>query len=123
MVSTSFFIDNQCKGFSQGRLSKGPYSEGSESYSPYQNPAELPESKTKHFETPKPIDKGDYYLAGKGRMINLLRLRDQIAVTGDAETIELAIDEALAVKGIYSKKDQEEKFDKAKVYSRTHIFS
>ena len=56
-------------------------------------------------------------------MINLLRLRDQIAVTGDAETIELAIDEALAVKGIYSKKDQEEKFDKAKVYSRTHIFS
>ncbi|MBN2373102.1 S8 family serine peptidase [bacterium] len=73
---------------------------------------------------PKTIDKGDYYIASKGRRIDLLRLRDQIAVTGEAEEAELAIKEALAAKGINAQNGQKGKFDKIKVYRQdTHLFS
>jgi hypothetical protein len=121
LVLISLLLIN-ARAFAKGGYSKGPSPESNESYSPYQNPVELPESKTKHFSPPQTIDKGDYYIVSKGRRINLLRLRDQVAVTGDAEVIERIIDEALASAKLDGKKNFKKKFNRTKIYRQdTHL--
>lgn len=73
-----------------------------ESYCPYQEqPKDLPEKVTAN--TPKLMDKGDFYFSKKGK-VNLLRSRDQVAVTGDSSLIEQMIKGAKKGKGHEKKK-------------------